>query len=277
MTTIPTRTLAAFLGTGVLVLGLTGCGAGAEPSSATSSSKASSGNQTQGTDGQPGGGRGFPGASGEIAAVDGSTAQVQSRMSGQVAVSWTSSTTFTKQVSAKLADVQVGDCVMVGSGETESNDDRSAVTATTVRINEKTDGSCAPAGPAGGPSRTELPEGATPPDGEGQPRIRRVGGAFGEVTAVSASGFTVESAMPGSDDATKVKVTVTGTTTYTQQAKGSSADVKVGGCMTATGKTDDTGAMSATSVQLSPAENGECGGPMMVQRGGPAPSNDQDS
>lgn len=279
MSILPTsRAIAAALGSGVLLIGLTGCGSGAEPAAST---KQSSSPKTT----QSGGGRGdFPGASGEIAAVDGSTAQVQSQVSGQVAVSWTGSTDFTKQVAARLADVKVGDCVMVASGQRAGSDGGSAdstVAATTVRISEKTDGSCAPGGPGGGPGgapdRTELPEGATPPDGGDQPRVRSFGGAFGEVTAVSASGFTVDSARPGSDNTASTKVTVRGTTTYSQQAKGAASDVKVGGCMTATGKTDDTGAITATAIQLSPAENGECGGPMMVQRGGPPASTEKDS
>ena len=44
-------------------------------------------------------GPGGPGGSGKVAAVAGSTAQVQGQ-GGQVAVTWTSKTTFTQQVSA---------------------------------------------------------------------------------------------------------------------------------------------------------------------------------
>ena len=69
-------------------------------------------------DGRPGGG--MPGASGEVAAVSGTTAQVQSQASGQVAVSWTGDTTFTQQVDATLADVTVGSCVVVTSADDDT-------------------------------------------------------------------------------------------------------------------------------------------------------------
>jgi hypothetical protein len=62
----------------------------------------------------------MPGANGKVAAVTDSTAQVQG-MDGQVAVTWTGSTTFTKDVSATLADVEVGDCVLVGSTDQPSD------------------------------------------------------------------------------------------------------------------------------------------------------------
>ena len=51
------------------------------------------------------GGQGGPGGSGKVAAVSGSTAQVQGQ-GGQVAVTWTAKTTFTQQVSAKASDAE---------------------------------------------------------------------------------------------------------------------------------------------------------------------------
>ena len=94
----------AACGVGVLLVGAPACG------SARTTDPAS-GSPTIGTRSPPEGQ--FPGASGKVAAVDGTTIQVQSPQDGQVAVTWTASTTFTQEVAASLADVKVGDCVVV--------------------------------------------------------------------------------------------------------------------------------------------------------------------
>ena len=96
-------------------------------------------------------GGGMPGASGEIAAIDGSTLQVQSS-DAQTAVTYTDETTISQQISAALADVTVGSCVMVTPAD-GSESSETSVTAGTVRITEKTDGSCA--GGFGGGQRPE--------------------------------------------------------------------------------------------------------------------------
>ncbi len=90
----------------------------------------------------------------------------------------------------------------------------------------------------------------------------RIGGAVGEVTAVSATGFTVKSVMPGSSSSgtTSVTVTVAAGTTYTTTAKGAASDVKVGTCVAADGSTDQTGAVTARTIAISPPQDGQCGG-----------------
>jgi hypothetical protein len=270
-----TRKVAAACGAAVLLLTASACGSDNKDgnnANATGQSNEQGGPQTQqgGPDGR------FPGASGRVAAVDGSTAQVQG-MDGQVAVTWTASTTFTKQVSAALSDVKVGDCVLVGSDDAASADSTTPateVTAASVRITPKTNGSCGlgARGPGGSDSGPQLngtpPSGA--PDGGTRPQIRGIGGAVGEVTAVSATGFTVDSAMPSSDDPsstekTSVAVTVDGDTTYTTMADGAASDVKVGICVQAGGTTDDTGAVTAKTVAVSPPQDGQCGGVMRFQ------------
>src|ERR1700758_4427543 len=51
-----------------------------------------------------GGGAGFqPGTTGQVAAISGQTMQVQSPQAGQVAVKWTSRTTFSHPVSIPLS------------------------------------------------------------------------------------------------------------------------------------------------------------------------------
>jgi hypothetical protein len=284
------RKVATACGAGLLLLGASACGGNqANATGQTGEQSGQNGPQT-GSNGA------MPGANGKVAAVDGSTAQVQSQQDGQVAVSWNGSTTFTKQVSAKLADIKVGDCVLVTSADTSSSDSGTTqptkVTAASVRIAEPVNGTCGPT-LRGGPGGTQgdgsqdsgpqLNDGggsgppASGPPGDGQTKLRGFGGASGEVTAVSATGFTVAAITPGSDDKTSVTVTVAGDTTYTTTAKGAASDVKVGVCVQAMGKPDDTGAVTATRIAVSPAVDGECGGFMMRSSSADAPSTNQES
>src|SRR5690242_17401214 len=90
-------------------LGLAGC------SSAAQSTPLPGSGQTSAAGGGPsagdGGGRArFPGVAGLVAAVSGTTAQVQGA-GQQTAVSWTSTTRFTRQVPASASAVTVGECV----------------------------------------------------------------------------------------------------------------------------------------------------------------------
>jgi len=262
----------AVLVTAVLGLSLTGCGK--EPVADAAS-------------GQPDGYAapngvtevaGPPGASGEVAEVSGRTLQVQNAMTGQVAVTWTGKTTFTQEVSATLADVSVGDCVMVTP--TDSSSGSTTVAADRVRITTPVDGECTPAGDRGpggmpdgmmtsGPAPegmpadlpTDLPT-DLPSDAPGG--FRSMAGAFGKVTAVSASGFTVESVQmsaPGSTESatSAVTVTVTGDTSYSMTAKATGQALKVGVCVDARGDEDSTGAVTATSIAISPKVDGQCG------------------
>ena len=264
-----TRTLAAASGATLLLIGAAACGnAGA---GATANGPSSEGGQ-QGPANQRAGA--MPGAVGKVAAVADHTAQVQG-MQGQVAVSWTTATTFTKEVAASLADVKVGTCVLVlpvgqGTGTgSSSNGAPAAVTASSVRISEPTDGTCSPVrGPdgAGGPQLQGTPPSGAPQGGP-RPQVRGLGGAMGKVTAVSGSGFTVSSVVPGSTAATTVTVTVGAATTYTTTAKGAPADVKVGVCVQAQGTADDTGAVTATRIAVSTPQDGQCGGFARIRSG----------
>ncbi len=273
------RRIAAALGTGALLLGATACGSSsADDAPASSGQSSGSGASGQGAPG----GRGFPGASGEVVAVTGSTAQVQSQRggqaTGQTAVSWSDSTAFTQEVSGSLDDVTVGSCVMV-RGDQDSGSSDGTVTAATVRITAADGDSCAtgmpggrsgqagemPSPPEGMPSPPEgMPEGGPGGSGRGPGEF---GGAFGKVTAVGSSGFTVESSLPGapgsdsgSTETSTVEVTVGSATTYTTQADAEAGDVKVGVCLQARGESDSAGAIAATTVSLSQPVDGSCSG-----------------
>ena len=233
---------------------------------------------TQGS-GQQGGGQGggMPGASGKIAAADGSTIQVQGNDS-QTAVTYTDETTISQQVAGSLSDVKAGLCVTVTPAEGSESSD-TAVTAGSVRVTEKSDGSCQggfgggrPSGmpeggmPSGMPEGEEMPSGA--PDGgmpSGGPGAGGRFGTSGEVTAVSGDTITVAAtsfdpqAEEGTEpETTSVTVTTTGETTVTITETADATALTIGRCVTATGTSDDTGAVSAERIEVSDAVDGEC-------------------
>jgi len=257
-----TKTRVAVAASALLLI-LAGCGGGGGGQAAPASN---GGAQSV----QNGPGAGFPGGSGEVVEVDGATAQVQSR-SGQVAVSWTKDTTFTREVAGSAADVKVGSCVMVqpaGQNATGASDDE--ITAGTVRVLPATDGQCSAGRPSGLPEGEQrmLPEGGRPSGdaSDGQAR-RRVMGAFGQVTSVTASALVVKSNRPGSVDGISVTVSTTDDTRFLTTAQASASDVKVGACVTSTGQADDTGAITATMIAISQKSDGECG--VVMRFGGP--------
>ncbi|MFL6156593.1 MAG: hypothetical protein ACJ72D_10895 [Marmoricola sp.] len=297
MTSTPThrsvlaRRIAAVCGTGVLLVAAAACGSSNQEKDAASQNGYGGPSTVQNGGGQQGQ---RPGADGKVAAVSGSTAQVQSAQAGQVAVTWTGTTTFTQQVTARLSDVRTGDCVAVtsastGTGSTAPTTAPTRVTAETVRITPATNGACT-AGPGGqtrgsgqGPQLQGGGPAAGGPEGGGQPpagapdggsrQLRGFGGAFGTVTSVSGTGFVVSSTRPaassGTTTTTKITVTVTAATTYTTTAKASASDVRVGVCVRAEGAADSTGAVTATRIAVSPAVNGECAAGFV--RGGDRP------
>lgn len=260
------RALAAACGAGVLLLGTAACGAAGNGAAAAGAGE-HPGQQAGAGDQQ---GRRFPGAVGRVAAVADRTAQVQG-MQGQVAVTWTAGTAFTTQVAATLADVKVGACVFVGSADQASSaSPTTTVAATMVRITQPVDGTCGPTmrGPVqgSGPQQGAPPSGS--PAGGQRPQFRGMGGAVGKVTALSTAGFTVASTRPGSENATSVAVTVSGSTAYTKTVVGAASDVKVGVCVQAEGAADDTGAITATRIAISPAQGGQCDGRVRMGPGG---------
>ncbi|MEU6136182.1 hypothetical protein [Nocardioides sp. NPDC047086] len=219
--------------------------------------------------GQQGGGQrgGMPGASGKIAAADGSTIQVQGSGS-QTAVTYTDKTAITQQVTGSLADITAGVCVVVTPAD-GSESSETAVTAVSIRVTEKTDGSCQrgfgggrPSGMPEGEMPSGAPEGGMPSGGPGG------GGGFGtsgEVTAVSGDTITVAAtsfdpqAEEGAEpETTTVTVTTTGETTVTTTRTADASALTIGRCVTANGTADDTGAVSAERIEVSDAVDGEC-------------------
>lgn len=227
----------------------TACGSGGSSTAPAAAPGASSGAGT---------GRSMPGTSGEIADISGSTLQVQNT-SGQVAVTYSSTTSFRQEVTASAADVKVGTCVSVTSASTTTG--TGPLVASRVTITQPTNGSCTGGfggGFGGGPGNGARPSGAPgyrartngmPPSGS----PRRFG-AFGKVTAVTAGGFTVQTTRPaqaGSSAAPSTEsVTTNNATTYSKNVSATKSALKVGECLTALGKADTTGTVAATAITL---------------------------
>jgi Domain of unknown function (DUF5666) len=212
-----------------------------------------------------------PAASGAIAAISGTTMQVQNEQTGQVAVSWTASTKFTHQVSATIAAVKAGDCVtaVAASGTPES---AASFTATSLLVSKPVNGSCNGkfggnngSQPSGSASRM-TPRGPKP---SGIPSGRS-GGAVASGTVSSVSGTTLVIAVRqfGSNATTYKTVTISSATKITADAATTARSLKVGKCITADGTTDSTGAVTATSVRISDPVDGRCGGPGRFGEGG---------
>lgn len=243
-----------------LALVVAGCGANASPDTAAAES-------AQPDDARGGTGRGGPGGSGEVVQVSGSTAQVQNE-EGQVAVTWTSTTSFTQQVASDLSAVTVGACVVVQSDQDTTGEE---IAATSVRVSEATDGTCAIGAGTGagtGAEGREGPEGGerTPPagapsdapEGAADAPARTGTRVIGEVTAVSATGFTVSAQQPDAEEASDVIVSVSTDTTVAATVAASATDVVVGRCITSGGEADETGAITATTIAISDMVDDAC-------------------
>jgi hypothetical protein len=260
---------------GALAALLAACGS----SSSASPTSSSSGAATSGSgNGAP---RQFPGASGTIAAVNGTSMEVQNPSTGQTTVSYTSGTTFRQIVSSDASSVTVGSCISAFGKPTSGSSSSSGVfgepiTASTVSVTQSVSGSCtagfgARFGGGGAPpsgSRTTFGTGTRPP-GANRPRNGQFGGANGQVTAVNVSAVTVQETNPRTNKSSSVVVTLTSTTTYTTSQSASPSALVVGQCARAVGGASSSGAITARSITVSsPGANG-CTGGFGGFRGGP--------
>lgn len=260
---------------GRVIVGIAGVSLLAACSSATAGSHASTtppaapATQGQGNGGSGGGG-GFgvrgargPAAAGTVAAITGTTMQVQNPQAGQVAVTWTASTKFTHQVAVTLAGVKVGDCV-TAIGASGTSIDASSFPATSLVVGTGACGVFNGQRPSGRPSG--FPSGARPsgfpsgrrPSGFPSGRLRSGAVASGKVTSITGQTVVIAGRQFGSSGTASRTVTVTSSTKITTDAATSAASVKVGKCVTAQGKADSTGAVTATQVRITDPVNGQC-------------------
>lgn len=171
----------------------------------------------------PGGGGG---ASGSVAAISGSSMEVQNASTGQTTVTWTGTTTFSQTLTETRSAVVVGDCLTVTGTPSKSSKTTIAAKTIVIRAASST-GTCTTAGGTGGTGGTSrfgsggFPRGGSgggsfpgggkggsggPPGGfrsGGSGGGRSFGGAgftiaSGKVTAVSGSTVSVTGTLFGS-------------------------------------------------------------------------------
>lgn len=210
-------------------------------------------------------GNGFNGASGQLVQVNGQTL-ILTGPNGDITITYSTTTTFTKTSIATLADVVKGTCVFAAG----QKDAAGAVTATTVLVSPKTASGCTARafGPNGGQDASPAP-GASP---RPSPTARPGGapnGAFvsGEVTAVSGPSITVKTAATGSET-----FTVASAATITDSATVTASALQDGECLRANGPKDSAGDVQATAITITPAgPSGTCTTGLGGRRGGGFP------
>jgi hypothetical protein len=245
------------------VLTLAACGGSSGVGNASSSPAA--GGATPG-----GGGAGFasrPGTNGKIAAIAGSTMQVQNAQSGQVAVDWTATTKFSHQVAVPLTLVKAGNCIVASTTSGAAN--AASFTATQVTISPPVNGQCGVVNRGGGQRTGNFPSGAPRSFPSGAPRSFPSGvagrfpsgGSFatGTVTSVSGDSIVIAARQFGSSASTTSRtVTVSSKTKISRQQSTTAKSLKVGLCVNALGKADSAGTVTATSVRITASVNGQC-------------------
>jgi hypothetical protein len=247
------------------------------------------------------------GASGSVAAVTGTTMEVQNPSTGQTAVSWTPATVFSKTVTEAVSSITVGTCVTATGTPSKNSKTTIAARSITVTTANST-GSCTPGGarfggnPGGGPGGGfRFRAGGGFPGGNGpkgkaprslpssiRNRLADFSIASGKVTGVNGSTLTVsginvspgsfgsksskssKSKHPTAPKTETLKVTTTGATTVNATQTAASTDVAVGDCVTAFGPAATNGAVTADSVRISSSVDGSCtGGFARFGGGGP--------
>jgi hypothetical protein len=188
----------------------------------------------------------FPGANGEITAINGSTLTLKDRQGQSVQVKTTNSTTVTVEKTVGVDAIKTGDRITVAGDGSGSAIAATRITVTDLQINGRGGGQGGPP-PAGAPGGGNF----TPPTG-GQRRNfggengngQAPGGfAVGTVTKVDGGTITIKSF----DGATKT-VTTSSTTKVMKGEKGSLSDLKVGQNVRATGDKDSAGNVTATAI-----------------------------
>jgi hypothetical protein len=197
----------------------------------------------------PGTGNAFRnGASGQLVQVNGQTL-ILTGPNGDITVTYSTTTTFTKTSVATLADITRGTCIVANGVKDTSG----AITATNVRISPRTAAGC-----AGRPIAPSPVPGASPPPGasprpSGQPNAAFVSG---EVTAVSGTSVTVMTQANGTQT-----IKVAAAVTVTKSAIVSASDLQNGQCVRANGSRNSAGDVQATSITITPAgPSGTCTG-----------------
>jgi hypothetical protein len=270
-----------------LSIALAACGGGGSKAAISSGTTAPSANprSTGGSGGSAAGaGRFAPAASGQVAALTGTSMEVQNPQNGQETVAWTTSTRFDQTKDVTVSAINTGDCVSVTGTKSGSAIDARSISITSA----SSSGSCAGPGSGGfgrssggGPGGGGFPGGGGSGSGSGSgstaptvpAQLANLSIASGKVTAVSGADLTVQgynfsvgsfrrdagaSTSTTVPAQTTISVTTTASTTVTERASATSSALAVGQCVIAQGSTGSTGEVTATSISITPEVNGSC-------------------
>lgn len=274
----------------VLAAVLAACGGGTSPNGRAAASPSPTTTTPLGTGAGHTGGGSFQGATGSVAAITGSSMEVQDPSTGQTTVDWTGSTTFDHTVTLSADSLTPGSCVTVTGSPSNGT-----ITARSVTI--------APAASSGGctngfaGARRAFPGGSpgtrptgTAPNGAGtggRGLNRGAGGSFaaGKVMSSSATSLVLlgtsfdgfgggarPSTPPTTSAPTDITVTLTPSTTFTEVQPTTSSSLAVGDCVVATGPADSTGAVTARTVRITSSGGRTCSVGSGRFPGAPAPA-----
>jgi hypothetical protein len=221
----------------IVASGIVAAGCGSAPTANASSSSP--------TPGRGGAAQFRNGAAGQLVQVNGTTL-ILTGPGGDLTVTYSSTTTFTRTSTAVLADIVPGVCI-VATGQKDST---GQLTATTVRLSPKPSAGCGAAGRLG--LNPTPPAGASPrPTPSGLPPMAFVSG---EVTGATGISITVLTTPSGSQT-----IIVPTTAAVTTTVVASSTALQTGECLRATGAKDSAGNVQATSITITPAgPSGTC-------------------
>jgi hypothetical protein len=210
-------------------LALAACGGAATANNSSASPTPARGAQARG------------GAAGQLVQINGETL-ILTGASGDITVTFTTATTFSRTSTAVLADIVPGLCLIA----TGQKDAAGTLTAATVRLSPKSATGCG-GGQFGPPNAGASPR----PTPSGQPAMPAVSG---EVTAAAGTSITVLTAASGTQT-----ITVPTVATVTKNSSASVTDLRVGECLRANGPADAAGLVQATSIAITPAgRSGTC-------------------
>lgn len=253
---------------------ISACGGGSTPTSSNPTSTTPGGSSGSGG---AGGNAGFQGTSGSVAALSGSSMEVQNQQSGQVTVNWTSSTAFSKTVNLSASSVADGDCVAITGSTTTGH-----LVATSVTISQpSSSGACtggfgrgargtgsgaAGSAPANGGSLPSRPARSFPGGGAGfafaSGKVTSISPTTLVLYGVSSSGVPRASGQgstpPTSVKSTSVTVGLSASTLFTKTQTAAASSLAVGDCVTANGSTDTTGAVTARTVRITSTGGQTC-------------------
>lgn len=274
-----------------LAVALAACGSGSSKPSTASAPTTAAGASGAGAIGGASGGRVFPGASGSVAAINGTSMEVQNPASGQTTVDWTGSTRFTRVATVTAAALTPGACVTV-VGQTTNG----VFTARTVSIAPAVTGGSCPGpgaffGRPGGFRAGFGPSGSSPSGSLPAPGARRAfagtnaGLVAGQVVSVQAptlvvhgsrlNGFRFRSSStsvpPTTTAGSDISVTLAATTVYSETSSTTASALAVGDCVVANGSADSTGAIAARAVRITSTGGQSCPTTGFGLGGGAAP------